>query len=58
MKNIPEVKAVIFDCDLNTNWIKITQAVVHLERDDVLFFVGPMDKKFPVGPSVTLLSNN
>ncbi|KAF7987761.1 hypothetical protein HCN44_003624 [Aphidius gifuensis] len=54
-KNIPEVKAVIFDCDLNLNYAKIMQAAVHVERDDVLFFVGPMDKKLPVAPSLTLI---
>lgn len=56
-KILPEVKAVICDFELNLNWAKMVQAVVHLKREDILFLTGSLDKTFPLAAAVSVIGN-
>ncbi|XP_034938186.1 phosphoglycolate phosphatase 1A, chloroplastic-like isoform X2 [Chelonus insularis] len=55
LRREPEIKAVIFDFDINLNWVKMIQVAALLKRDDVLFFTGPRDKRLPISKTISLI---
>ncbi|XP_028179551.1 4-nitrophenylphosphatase-like [Ostrinia furnacalis] len=46
----PDVGAVVFDSDFRINLIKLSTAIIHLRRPDVIFLNGASDRYLPVKP--------
>uniref|UniRef100_A0A0C9RA54 Pho2_3 protein n=1 Tax=Fopius arisanus TaxID=64838 RepID=A0A0C9RA54_9HYME len=51
----PDVKAVIFDFDINLSWAKIFQASLYLARKNVIYLTGALDKNLLVAKDLLLL---
>ncbi|KAF2896186.1 hypothetical protein ILUMI_09989 [Ignelater luminosus] len=48
LKYKPDIGAVILDIDLNLDFVRLSEAAVHLKRPDVIFMIGGTDKNIPI----------
>ncbi|XP_012278249.1 4-nitrophenylphosphatase [Orussus abietinus] len=51
----PSIKAVVCDFDLDCNWIKLTRAILSLQKQNTIFLMGAQDKFVPFSKNVALL---
>lgn len=55
LKPDPEIKAVIIDFDINMNWARLLRAASILKNENVIFLIGPRDKKLPISKTQSLI---